>query len=236
MSSVVINNDTIAPLKRTESRENNPLLRRLVEGKNPEVLTDIYHEDVNIVVWQRQLENKLTRAVNYFLVDNKKLASVLVLTPENCLEVLSDKFDQLQGIKPLLVDITLLVEMYCCLFELKQVGLRLTILDRPMCPRFHVDRIPCRLVTTYQGEATQWLNNNVIDRSKLGAGNQGKSDEQSGLIKNIEDINQLTLGDVAILKGENWDEHKGGGLVHRSPTVSSPGASRLLLTLDFVNE
>jgi hypothetical protein len=104
-----------------------------------------------------------------------------------------------------------------------------------MCPRFHFDRIPCRLVTTYQGIATQWLNHAVVDRSKLGAGNQGKSDEQSGLFNNIEDINRLSEGDVALLKGENWDETQGAGLVHRSPPVSA-GERRLLLTLDFIND
>jgi hypothetical protein len=102
-----------------------------------------------------------------------------------------------------------------------------------MCPRFHFDRIPCRLVTTYQGAATQWLNNDVIDRDKLGAGSQGKPDEESGLLNNLSDINQLTRGDVALLNGEHWYKNEGAGLVHRSPPVAD-GERRLLLTLDFL--
>ena len=71
-------------------------------------------------------------------------------------------------------DIANLVDMFCCLFDLKRGALRMTVLDRAMCPRFHVDRVPCRLVTTYQGIATEWLPHNVADRSKLGTGNMGK--------------------------------------------------------------
>ena len=211
------------------------LSRGSVENTTPNVLSDIYREDTNIVIWQRNLSNELTAAVSEFLQKNATKAAVLAVTPQNTHDVLKDTFGESEALTTLSDDIALLVDMFCCLFDLKQVGLRLTILDRAMCPRFHFDRIPCRLVTTYQGIATQWLNHAVVDRSKLGAGNQGKSDEQSGLFNNIEDINRLSEGDVALLKGENWDETQGAGLVHRSPPVSA-GERRLLLTLDFIND
>jgi hypothetical protein len=100
-----------------------------------------------------------------------------------------------------------------------------------MCPRFHFDRIPCRLVTTYHGKATEWLPHRVVDRSKLGNGNQGQPDDKSGLFHHKNDIHRLKEGDVALLKGEKWQGNEGAGLVHRSPPVLS-GEYRLLLTLD----
>jgi hypothetical protein len=141
-------------------------------------------------------------------------------------------------VKVLSDDITLLVDMFCCVFDLKKAGLRLTALNRAMCPRFHFDRIPCRLITTYHGVATEWLPHQVVDRSKLGAGNQGKSDEKSGLFESANDISQLSKGDVGLLKGEFWHDNEGAGLVHRSPvhTDDSLSQSRLLLTLDFIND
>jgi hypothetical protein len=217
------------------ARKLSGLSRGSVENTTPNVLSDIYREDTNIVIWQRNLSNELTAAVSEFLQKNATKAAVLAVTPQNTHDVLRDTFGESEALTTLSDDIALLVDMFCCLFDLKQAGLRLTILDRAMCPRFHFDRIPCRLVTTYQGIATQWLNHAVVDRSKLGAGNQGKSDEQSGLFNNIEDINRLSEGDVALLKGENWDETQGAGLVHRSPPVSA-GERRLLLTLDFIND
>jgi hypothetical protein len=216
-------------------RMPSALSRSSVENTTPNVLSDIYREDTNIVIWQRNLSNKLTAAVSDFLQRNATKAAVLAVTPQSTHEVLKDTFGESEALTALSDDIALLVDMFCCLFDLKQAGLRLTILDRAMCPRFHFDRIPCRLVTTYQGIATQWLNHAVVDRSKLGAGNQGKSDEESGLFNNLEDINRLSEGDVALLKGENWNETQGAGLIHRSPPVSA-GERRLLLTLDFIND
>ena len=127
-----------------------------------------------------------------------------------------------------------LVDMFCCLFELKAVGLRLSVLDSAMCPRFHVDRIPCRLATTFQGVATEWLPHETVNREKLGRGSNGKPDSQSGLYHNQHDIQQLKCGDVALLKGEIWEGNSHAGLVHRSPALSA-AERRLLLTLDFSN-
>ena len=197
----------------------------------------IYDQNTNIVIWQRDLEQALTNAVNTLISTNAIKPLELAVSPD-------DAFDKLvTALKPndnnrdetdaLCKDIALLVEMFCCLFDLKRAGLRLKILDKPMCPRFHVDKIPCRLVTTYQGVATQWLNHSDVERSKLGTGNLGKPDEESGLFKSLNNINQLQQGDVALLKGEYWDENEGAGLVHRSPPEAE-NEQRLLLTLDFI--
>ncbi|GHF00655.1 DUF1826 domain-containing protein [Thalassotalea profundi] len=201
---------------------------------SPCVLSKIYQKHTNIATWERKLSSDLMTAVEEFLACNKTKTSVLVVTPETTEGVLCDTFGDDNTTKALREDIALLVDMFCYLFELKEAGLRLTILERAMCPSFHFDRIPCRLVTTYKGVATQWLNNDVIDRSKLGAGNQGKTDEKSGLFNSLNDINQLGEGDVALLKGEHWYENEGAGLVHRSPALAK-GERRLLLTLDFIS-
>lgn len=218
-----------------ENEITDVISRQSSAAKDANVFTDIYREDTNIVVWQRDVSNELNTAVNHFLKNHSKKTAILAVTPENTHKVLCDTFGESNMMTALSDDITLLVDMFCCLFDLECAGLRLTVLDRAMCPRFHVDRIPCRLVTTYQGIATEWLNHNVIDRSKLGAGNEGKSDEESGLFKSVEDINRLSEGDVALLKGENWDDTQGAGLVHRSPAVTT-GECRLLLTLDFISD
>jgi hypothetical protein len=44
--------------------------------------------------------------------------------------------------------------MYQCLFEPEAIGLRIHVLADTMCPRFHVDRVPVRLLCTYRGPGT----------------------------------------------------------------------------------
>ena len=69
-------------------------------------------------------------------------------------------------------------------------------------------------------------------REKLGIGSAGKPDTDSGLYRSENDIQQMTLADVALLKGEAWQGNQGAGLVHRSPALPK-GQHRLFLSLDF---
>ena len=132
----------------------------------------------------------------------------------------------------LIEDITRLVDLFCQLFDRQEIRLRLATLDRVMCPRFHVDNIPCRLITTYAGCSTQWLPHHAVDRSKLGKGNNGLPDERSGIYRKAADIQQLDSGDVAIMKGARWTGSHQFGLVHRSPPEMRE--VRLLLTPIFI--
>jgi hypothetical protein len=225
-----------------ESQLTSHLLPEIVkkcasESFTPEAFTDIYRDDTNIAIWQRKLPDELALAVNDILKSGTRVKIAEAVTVKSVNATLFNALGETSAVRRLSEDITLLVDMFCCLFDLNEAGLRLTAIDSAMCPRFHFDRIPCRLVTTYHGVATEWLPHQLVDRSKLGAGNQGKSDEQSGLFDRIDDIRQLSKGDVALLKGEFWHNNEGAGLVHRSPSQSEGSTSerRLLLTLDFIN-
>ena len=206
---------------------------RYVQGADPSVLTEVYSEKTNIVVWQREVSAELEGSVREFVVRNSAFKIAMTLSPQGALA----KVRKALGVSADLVlgeNIADLVDMFCYLFALKRAGLRLTVLEQPMCPRFHVDNVPCRLVTTYQGVATQWLPHDLVDRGKLGPGSQGQPDKKSGLYKSEHDIRELDCGDVALFKGERWEGNLNAGLVHRSPEIFA-GQSRLVLTLDFSN-
>ncbi|MGH1541272.1 MAG: DUF1826 domain-containing protein [Arenicella sp.] len=208
-------------------------VRRASWGKESLIFTDIYQEDINIVTWQRDLAQSLKDSVSEFLVSNPGFQSTLTVTPQSALSDIQKAFGSVdQSI--LVENIAELVDIFCSLFEISHAGLRLSALDRAMCPKFHVDKVPCRLVTTFQGVATQWLPHHAVDRTKLGLGSNGLPDKESGLYQRHDDIQQLSCGDVALLKGEVWYNNENAGLVHRSPALSA-GENRLLLTLDFAN-
>lgn len=205
-------------------------------GPTAQVLTDIYRDDVNMAVWQRPLPEALSSAVNDFLqATTTSLKVALNVSSENAFEKVNEALGATDKRAVISEDIAHVVDMFCCLFELETVGLRLVVLKQAMCPKFHVDHVPCRLITTYQGQGTQWLANSNVDRSKLGRGSLGLSDAESGIMLTPSAIEQLQPGHVALLKGEKWLGNEGAGLVHRSPSVEE-NESRLLLTLDFVNQ
>ncbi|MNT31432.1 hypothetical protein D3C72_1672660 [compost metagenome] len=126
----------------------------------------------------------------------------------------------LHGYEAFVADVTWLVAAYTCLVGARRVGLRLRVLDGPMCPRFHVDNVPLRLLTTYVGPGSEWLQERDSGRGEL------HTAESS-----VDNIQQLQAGEVAILKGEKWQGNEGAGLVHRSPSAQQ---GRLLLSLDWL--
>ena len=95
-----------------------------------------------------------------------------------------------------------------------------------MYPRFHVDHVPLRLISTYAGVASEWLEEGGMDRRRLGDAQAEPRDS--------ERIQRLQAGWVALAKGEKWSGNEGAGLIHRSPTPP-PGERRLLLTLDWLS-
>ena len=209
--------------------------RHSMMGEQSDILSSIYQQETNIAIWQRNLSDSLLQSAETILSAKPSLEILVVLPPRDAFETLQKALGPSQESEVLAKDIAQLVDMFCSLFEQKRAILKLTALDRAMCPRFHVDWVPCRLITTYQGVATEWLPHNVADRSKLGTGNMGKPDELSGLFDSSSDIKQLNCGDIALLKGEIWENNEGAGLIHRSPQLSG-GSRRLLLTIDFIND
>ena len=207
--------------------------RRAAESNQPTVFTDIYREDTNIVIWKRPLSFQLQNSINRFITNHTDYQFVTTVTPNSVSSILSENLFEMNYQAELVDNISELVDMFCYLFDLKMAGLRLKTLDQAMCPRFHVDKVPCRLVCTYHGNATEWLPHHLIDRSKLGPGNNGLTDEESGLFQDKKDIQNINTGNVALLKGELWDGNENAGLVHRSPAIDQ-GKRRLLLTLDII--
>ncbi|MCV6589602.1 MAG: DUF1826 domain-containing protein [Marinobacterium sp.] len=195
--------------------------RKQYSDHNAQVFGRIYEDSCNMTCWQRSLSDAplSDQLMQYAaqLPDNINLKQVLPLTgvKNSLLRLLPEG----PGQDALINDIYLLTDMFTCLFELEEVGMRLAVLTRPMCPRFHVDHIPCRLVTSWSGNATEWMSkplHMLDDRDTL----------DSSLFQ------RLNTGDVALIKGDGWYNNQGNGLVHRSPQASA-SQPRLFMSLDF---
>ena len=202
-----------------------------VQGETPKALTRVLEDGVNLAVWQRQLPAHIADFGSLLLSLNDPLAESLVLelpgddTDPN-LHGLASGFSDLEGYEGFIADVSWLVSAFACLLGAKRVGLRLRVLDKAMCPRFHVDHVPVRLITTYCGIGSQWLKEGAMDRGQLG---KPEAEPQDGPL-----IEQIASGAVALLKGEKWHGNEGFGLIHRSPQLAS-GERRLILTLDWLS-
>ncbi|KJZ48419.1 DUF1826 domain-containing protein [Pseudomonas fluorescens] len=202
-----------------------------VQGETPQALPRILDDGVNLAVWQRQLPAHIADFGRLLLSLNEPLAESLVLElpsddSEPNLHGLASGFSDLEGYEGFIADVAWLVSAFACLLGAKRVGLRLRVLDKAMCPRFHVDHVPVRLITTYSGIGSQWLKEGAMDRRQLGKAEAEPQDDPL--------IEQIASGEVALLKGEKWHGNEGFGLIHRSPQLAS-GERRLILTLDWLS-
>ena len=118
-------------------------------------------------------------------------------------------------------------EIFGELMGCSQIGVRLATLRSPMCPRFHVDQIPCRMIITMIGTGTEWIPNKGVNWSDFSDLSNDKAP-----LNDSGKIQQLETGNWSILKGGAWTSDY-QGLVHRSPHDYS---ERLLLSLDPVSE
>ena len=140
------------------------------------------------------------------------------------------------GRQALLSEIGWLTRVYTDLLGCPSAALRIEVLDRPMCPRFHVDRTGIRLVCTLRGLGTEWLHDGWADRSRLGPGSRGLADEDSGLMLPGAEVERIPTFAVGLLKGSLWQGNAGRGAIHRSPQIDPHDAPRVMLSLDAIWE
>jgi hypothetical protein len=198
------------------------IMHAMAADFHADTLAEIYQPDVNIAIWQRSLSSGITRYAKHLMSVSPNWQTRFIQHKQKIAQQLEHELPLSDSRPAFIDDIVQVVDMFSCLFELDHVGLRMAVLSTAMCPKFHVDRIPCRLICTYDGATTQWHPSENVERLENGGvkpwpGTTPKS---------------LNLGDVALLKGEGWEGNEGGGLVHCSPHASKE-APRLVLTLDF---
>lgn len=194
------------------------------------VLTRIFDDQVNLAILQRKLNEQIIIFAQSLRDQACGMNLRVTLTSVAAVEsVMPEKYQSLPGHDAFIADLRELVEAYWLLFTPKAVGLRLHVLDYAMCPRFHTDHVPVRLITSYEGVGTCWLEESDVQRRLLGKTLSGRPDphEEAGSIQSLK------AGDVGLFKGDAWIGNEGRGVVHRSPACGQEGA-RVVVTLDWV--
>ncbi len=198
-----------------EATPTAPTWRRVPELAD---LVEIFDPGVQVCTWQREIDP----AIETYLSQLHPTGELQVL--ETVSLAAQPKLDCLPAgpiRASLMEDLSLLCEVVCELLGCAAVGLRLARVGRAMCPGWHVDRVGIRLVCTYQGPGTQWLDDQDVDRRDL---HPGRMREGA--------FTQAVPGEIVLLKGVLWQGNDTFGAVHRSPGLGSSTSLRTLITLD----
>ena len=189
----------------------------------------IYSNDIELVSIKRPDAESCNSLSKKFIASKQELKLQWTQNTEDSKHIVNAIPETIQpDLRSMLIEqisesSTTLHELVGC----KKVAVRIATLRSAMCPRFHVDQIPCRLLITFCGKATEWIPNDSVDWDIF-------SDSSSNDIpvEKEEMIQKLKPGEWALLKGGKW-QNNFRGVVHRSPHDKS---ERLFLSIDPIFE
>ncbi|MEM7222570.1 MAG: DUF1826 domain-containing protein [Pseudomonadota bacterium] len=187
-----------------------------------EGLAAISNHGMELVIWRRAVPSRLTTWLDQ--LDASRLPNTRILVkPSDFHRAIEPKLDAC-GMPPgdlrdlLIGDVDDLVSAFAGITQSDLVDVRLERVSHDSCWKFHRDCVEARLLTTYRGPTTEW----VQPRHAAQALRDQK--QYNGPIE------QLRSYDVAIFKGSCAGP--GNGIVHRSPPIAGTGHTRLLLCLN----
>ncbi|AIA73610.1 hypothetical protein FF32_01760 [Halomonas campaniensis] len=216
------------PTPHSHQAASWPLPQHAALDTDISVLPRIFEEQINIAILQRALPADVALSANAQSQTSRDWQYAWLGSPtDDFKNDLRRKLPEPSAGDALVDDIATIAEAIAFLFDTDTVGIRLRLLTAAMCPRFHCDNLPVRLVTTYVGPGSEWLPENAINRAGLGA----PTPDRPEIINDPTAIQRLLAGDIALLKGSGWVGCEEHGLVHRSPSLEA-GQKRLLLTID----
>lgn len=101
---------------------------------------------------------------------------------------------------------------------------QLEVVENQPCHLFHVDKLQLRMLCTYVGAGTEYVDDCHAERSRLGRG------DNEGVLAGHSPL-QIEPNHVILMKGERFPGVTGAGAIHRSPE-QGPTEPRLVLRLD----
>lgn len=195
-------------------------------------LVVIYEEAINVCVLHREADRAVERFARSVLGTSELERTLRLPSGRLDAQALLGEHAQHPDSLPFIEEIRWLARLYEDLTGAEEVGIRLASSHQPLCPRFHVDRIGVRMVCTYCGAGTEFIDHEDVDRRWLGRSADGQAEEACGLYRTPHAVQRMQPFDIGLLKGEAWPGNEGRGIVHRSPAVPPSAARRVFVSIE----
>ncbi|MDK1288028.1 DUF1826 domain-containing protein [Pseudoalteromonas umbrosa] len=126
--------------------------------------------------------------------------------------------------------IELMLLMFQELFEPKEIGLRILPCTYSLSPAFHFQNGIVKMMSTLGGSGERWVEKEFVKYHPL------EKNQLAPAIKEPRecDINTLCNGDIALVKGKNWEDQEHNAVVCSSP-VFDINESKLCIYIDYLN-
>ncbi|WP_434050961.1 MAG: DUF1826 domain-containing protein [Roseibium sp.] len=193
--------------------------RDVLMGRDPEILEDINRPGVAASIWARRCSHDFREWIDSLPME--QLPELRTVVPVHLAEAAAIAACEQVKLPPsperemLTGDAGALALIISKVLDVRQVRIRFDVSDEVMCPKFHVDNVPARLLCTYRGAGTEYV--------------------LAGAEENPERISKVPRGAVGLFRGGAWHGEERTGLLHRSPDPAAGSGPRLLLVIDPVS-
>jgi hypothetical protein len=199
------------------------LFKNWAEGTAPSILENIREKEVNIALYNRNIDS-LTNEIKNIMnlgIDFQSSGDLDTIYEELSNALHSSDYDLITK------DIKRLLLYFKEVSGAQEFRLLLATVNKNMCRKFHTDINDLRMLCTYSGPGTLWLTEDNVNREALDS-----CGDNECIVVEESKIRQANTGAVVLLKGAIYPEKGTKAIVHRSPTIEESGEQRLLLRID----
>lgn len=197
-------------------------------GPSHAVLDALESTDVVLALWQRPMPPIVLQALDATAsealpaVDTEGPPSAVLADAEQSVRESGLALEQVKTW--LLGDVDGLVHRVSRITGDRTLHLQLNVVSRDACRYFHIDAVPARLMCSYIGPGTQWIDPSRAGRESTGAAGTAR------ILERPELIQHMRTGTVGVFRG-GLGSPPGEGLVHRSPPIEATGERRFVLNI-----
>jgi len=213
----VITHEPLAPQGgRARRAETAPAHVKV--GAEAGVLEGIHAPEINLAIWQRRLAAQLACEAVKLVVAGEgdvRLRGTVAQLDDRLAGAMREK--GWPDAPCLRADVVALAARFAATMASPDLSLRLEIVTGDGCRKFHADYVTARLISSYTGPGSEWLDNAAAQAMA------------SGQPTKRADVRRLALGEVALFKGRLWSQTP---IIHRSPPIAWTGQRRLVLVIN----
>ena len=185
---------------------------------DPDALSAILMPGISLAIWERKVAPEVPDVKTLAEINDISLTAEADQVGAAMILALKEAGYPAEVIGPLTADIAAHANRLAQLLVCDTLAIRLEVIETDACRRFHADYVSVRLILTYVGPGTQWLDNVAAIRLRNGA------------VVETLDVRNVSAGQIALFKGRKWSPD--GAIVHRSPPIADTGQRRLVLVID----
>lgn len=222
-------NHLLAPLPLGNSphaSSDKPLIRT---GDSPSVLEEILEPGVQLARWQRTPIAGIAPVLERLLTSQPP-PSLVGISPTQAALQMALGGGEMPGADLLAADIQDLLSRFTRITRRRHARLRLERLEHGGCAKFHMDHLRLRLICTYHGAGTEWVEESNLRRQHLGRSAESVEAANARIVIDPAKIRRAHPWDVLLVKGVGKGHPH--ALVHRSGPAEAPATMRILLRMD----